>query len=262
MHSSQLTYLKLLDEAHFIKKEIDINDVLFFLQYLKKLEFGLNFFSGYTFFVIDYIRRRHILMKGPVKQILGFHPRDFLEGGLDFGVSIFHKDDLSIFSEKCMTNVMELFRQTPHEEHSQHVFEMNYRWAKKDGGFINVLQKGSYITDESSGLPVYSFGVASDISNYKKDHNIIQSIYKRDNDIASNTYRNIATYYYYPEPDEALLTARETEILSWMADGLSSKMIADKFKLSHNTIMNHRKNILRKTNTKNVAELIRYAITN
>jgi DNA-binding NarL/FixJ family response regulator len=38
-----------------------------------------------------------------------------------------------------------------------------------------------------------------------------------------------------------------------MADGLSSKMIAFKLRISENTIANHRDNMTRKTNTKNVA---------
>jgi len=47
-----------------------------------------------------------------------------------------------------------------------------------------------------------------------------------------------------------------------MADGLSSKQIAGKLRISQNTVMNHRKNIMKKTNTKNAAELIKHAIIN
>ncbi|QEC74380.1 helix-turn-helix transcriptional regulator [Arachidicoccus ginsenosidivorans] len=44
-----------------------------------------------------------------------------------------------------------------------------------------------------------------------------------------------------------------------MADGLSSKQIAGNLHISENTIANHRKNMLRKTSTGNVAQLIAYA---
>ncbi|MBC7508933.1 MAG: response regulator transcription factor [Ferruginibacter sp.] len=45
-----------------------------------------------------------------------------------------------------------------------------------------------------------------------------------------------------------------------MADGFSSKQVAAKLKISENTVSNHRQNMLRKTNTKNVAELVAFCI--
>jgi DNA-binding CsgD family transcriptional regulator len=45
-----------------------------------------------------------------------------------------------------------------------------------------------------------------------------------------------------------------------MSQGLSSKQTAEK-RLSESTLVNHRKKMLKKTNTKNVAELIHYAIS-
>lgn len=91
---------------------------------------------------------------------------------------------------------------------------------------------------------------------------MIFSIDKKKNEDSRFDYDNILTHNYYPDPEESRLTGREREILGRLADGLSSKQIAGKLHLSENTIVNHRKNILRKTNTKNVAELIRYAINN
>jgi len=73
------------------------------------------------------------------------------------------------------------------------------------------------------------------------------------------TYTNLLTNFYYPDPG-IKLTTREREILGRLADGLSRKQIAGKLFLSESTIANHRKNILKKTNTRNVAELISHAI--
>ena len=52
---------------------------------------------------------------------------------------------------------------------------------------------------------------------------------------------------------------KEFEVLRWMADGLSSKQIADKMRLSIHTINNHRKNMLAKTNATNAIDLINHA---
>lgn len=47
---------------------------------------------------------------------------------------------------------------------------------------------------------------------------------------------------------KALITFREQEILSLMAQGLSSKSIAQQLGVSFHTVQTHRKNILRKLN--------------
>lgn len=52
---------------------------------------------------------------------------------------------------------------------------------------------------------------------------------------------------------------RETEIVSLLADGLSTQEVADKLFLSYYTVETHRKNLLNKLNLRNTAELIKYA---
>jgi DNA-binding CsgD family transcriptional regulator len=58
------------------------------------------------------------------------------------------------------------------------------------------------------------------------------------------------------KPLTQVLTRREKEILNYIAQGLCSKQIADRLTLSVNTVANHRKNMLYKTQTKSSAELI------
>jgi DNA-binding NarL/FixJ family response regulator len=55
------------------------------------------------------------------------------------------------------------------------------------------------------------------------------------------------------------LTRREVEIIRFISHGLSTKEIADKLFLSEFTISTHRKNILRKLDTKNIAGLVHFA---
>jgi DNA-binding NarL/FixJ family response regulator len=55
------------------------------------------------------------------------------------------------------------------------------------------------------------------------------------------------------------LTSREQEIMVLLAEGLSSKEIAEKLFISPKTVENHRSNILRKLNLHSTIELIRYA---
>lgn len=59
--------------------------------------------------------------------------------------------------------------------------------------------------------------------------------------------------------NEKHLTAREIEIIGYIADGLTNHEIADKLFLSTVTVDTHRKNMLAKLHLKNTASLIKYA---
>ena len=58
------------------------------------------------------------------------------------------------------------------------------------------------------------------------------------------------------------LTPRETNILQLIADGYSTREIAEKLFVSINTIESHRKNMLLKTGLRNVAHLVKWAYEN
>jgi DNA-binding NarL/FixJ family response regulator len=60
--------------------------------------------------------------------------------------------------------------------------------------------------------------------------------------------------------DRPSLTARETEVLRYVAKGLSAKQIAEKLSLSHRTVENHVQATFRKLQVANRVELTRYAI--
>jgi DNA-binding NarL/FixJ family response regulator len=61
------------------------------------------------------------------------------------------------------------------------------------------------------------------------------------------------------EPDP--LTTREKTIVKLLVEGKTTKEIADLLYISIFTVRRHRENILRKLNLKNLADLIRYALS-
>ena len=56
------------------------------------------------------------------------------------------------------------------------------------------------------------------------------------------------------------LTTREKEVVKLIAEGKSSKEIADLLSISARTVDNHRANIMEKLNLKKAADLVKYAI--
>lgn len=57
-----------------------------------------------------------------------------------------------------------------------------------------------------------------------------------------------------------LISPREKEVVTLIAEGMTTKEIAEKLFLSKHTIESHRQNILLKLDIKNSAELVKYAI--
>ena len=64
-----------------------------------------------------------------------------------------------------------------------------------------------------------------------------------------------------PAEKQGALSKRETEVLQLIAEGLTNAEIADKLFTSKRTIETHRQSIIGKTQTKNTASLIRFAVS-
>ena len=58
------------------------------------------------------------------------------------------------------------------------------------------------------------------------------------------------------------LTAREREVLQLVAEGRSTKEVAEVLHISAKTAENHRTNLMRKLKVKSATELVRYALRN
>ncbi|MBC7893623.1 MAG: response regulator transcription factor [Sphingobacteriaceae bacterium] len=63
-----------------------------------------------------------------------------------------------------------------------------------------------------------------------------------------------------PESGLGKLSRKERQVLNFIAEGLSSREIADRLGLSIRTVSNHRANMLRKAKVKNTVELVRLAL--
>ena len=64
------------------------------------------------------------------------------------------------------------------------------------------------------------------------------------------------------EPDQIdILTSREREVLTLLAEGKKNREIAEALFISVNTVRRHRYNIMEKLNLDNLADLLKYAIS-
>ncbi len=114
-------------------------------------------------------------------------------------------------------------------------------------------------------------GASGYILKNKGEKEILEAIYKVH---GGETYFSTELFFTISKnsPEEAikntnahpitLLTKREINILSMIAQGLSNNEIGKKIFISKRTVDTHRYNIMKKLNILNIAGLIKYAIKN
>lgn len=121
--------------------------------------------------------------------------------------------------------------------------EEDYYYKMVDAGARGFLLKDSDINEVKEAILTVRKG--GSYFSQELLHHVIQKIKLREN-----------------ENKSANLSKREKEILLKICEGLSNQEIAESLFISKRTVDKHRANLLGKTNSKNTASLILFAIKN
>jgi DNA-binding NarL/FixJ family response regulator len=121
--------------------------------------------------------------------------------------------------------------------------EEEYYYKMVDAGVKGFLLKDSDISEVKEALITVMKG--GSYFSQELLYHVIQKIKHREH-----------------ESKTANLSKREKEILAKICEGLSNQEIADTLFISKRTVDKHRANLLGKTNSKNTASLILFAIRN
>ena len=136
---------------------------------------------------------------------------------------------------------------------------------KKEKPFIKVIVV-SMLCDASIVNKMLKAGADAFINKDTGKSELLKAIDKVMNnekyispEISNNLFIHLNDRNVNTSENEKHLTAREIEIVGYIANGLTNHEIADKLFLSIVTIDTHRKNMLSKLHLKNTASLIKYA---
>jgi DNA-binding CsgD family transcriptional regulator len=168
-----------------------------------------------------------------------------------------NSDDEKVLLQKIFPAIELLCRESRFEKEKL-TFSFNFRVFSKSGAERILIQTISFINNFSKETPLHFVGMFTDVTHFKNDNKIIFVAEKNVDD--HNVCELITRDVFSPDQNTMHLTKREIEVLKCINEGHSSKQIADKLFASLNTINNHRKNILKKTHTKNTSELISFAL--
>jgi len=141
-------------------------------------------------------------------------------------------------------------------------YKVLYTYVLKDykGKRKVMLQQATPLSQDSKGRFIHVFSIHTDIS-----HLTNQSVEEVSflNITGGKSYPNVSTKNGKFDPKNQneqtqvdLLSQRELEITKLLAEGWNADEIAEKLFISAHTVRTHRKNILRKTNSKNTIQLV------
>jgi len=251
-------YLELMSDYSGIKMQEESTQIIDRFRSSQSIP---SHFAPVTF-LLDFTTGKYIYMDESCLNLTGYEAGYYYQTGLNEFLKTWHPIDYSIINEKVFPNNLNFLQSLEKEKYAITIFSHNYRALNAKGEYVTVLQRFSYVPSNIKGTPAGMIGIAIDITHFKNDlsviHTIEESIVHNAGWLNDLLYKKI--YPIQEIHQLGLISKREIEILHHIAAGLSSKQIADKLNISINTINNHRKNMLLKTNCKSSAELINYSV--
>jgi DNA-binding CsgD family transcriptional regulator len=213
----------------------------------------------YCWIISDMTTARFLDVGGMVEQVMGAKRERLLEKveALD---EVAHPED----SVRCAAFSMQMLfikKQLPPERRKHLHTTLYCRMKNKPGGYGWVMYKLVEEVFDKAGNMLYGMTVISDISHLKKDGEAMMTLFDAFNEQSQLFY--CLDTASLPVPGlSAHLTAREREILQYIARGKTSKEIACELNISIKTVDNHRQNLLHKTQTTSSGSLVMYAVQN
>ena len=182
-------------------------------------------------------------------------------GGIDKVIKCSNEGELYNLLEKDTYDLVVVDPHSPQNFKIQTIFDIRERFPDQKLLIISA------ISDNSEVLQVLEQGTQGYLT-YECDENEIThaifAIAKGEKFFCNKVLEIILNKHLYETEEDACaptsLTARENEVTSMIAQGMTNKQIAQELFLSPHTVHSHRKNIMKKLGIKSTSELTVYAI--
>jgi len=210
-----------------------------------------------------------------IESICGWTAEEFTLGGWAFSFILMHPlDRINVLTQ--LNQEMALRNENKYV-YDQQPIKVRFRFKSKSGDWVWFNDKLTVLERDANGDIIYMIGIIK-IFKPSLDEDYDASIKKLEENIIirdGKTYVNLETLLEIQKKSMQLnrensteivqsfnLTNRELEILSHIVDGLSSEEIGDKIHIAKNTVNMHRKQIMKKLEAKNLAQLVRKSLEN
>lgn len=203
---------------------------------------------GQSLYLMNFQTQQITFQKG-IREMLGYSEEEF-----DFNLtcSYFHPDDQETLNRLIKATLAFASENFVEKEVS---FVLTYRIRKKNGSYIKVMRQSNTFECDEEGKIISNLSVLTDI-DFLKTGNKVEWRFDAPG-LDQQKFRE-----YIAKEFSGFFTKRESEIARWLRKGLSSTEIGNKIYLSKHTVDTHRRNMLKKSKSKNTVELINFCEVN
>lgn len=212
------------DLIHILKSfKIDISE-----SHLNELYDYYKLAKDYCSFLFDIESEKCCYLSPSIRNILGYTHQKFIDQGFLFLKTIIHTQDFCYLLTEIIT-LVKITDSINDISWNVNTISLPFRVKHRNGQWLKLIVHLTCIKKKSN------FGINILIGFIEKD-SVIQD---------KSSFNNFA------------ITKREKEVLKYLAAGDSAKTIASELFISENTVITHRKHLIRKLKVKNSAELIK-----
>jgi PAS domain S-box-containing protein len=203
--------------------------------------------------ILDIRTQTFVLVSNNLENLLGYKASTFRKNGLAFLNDLMHPDEKKVIWRRT-TELWHSLQTLPVSQRQGYRFNRKYRLRRANGSYVCFLEQNSVLQTDFYGNVTHLFSVLSDVTDLLKTESAGSSV-----PVAAKLNGNSASSFQAPAPK---LSKREKQIVRLVAEGYSSKIIADQLFISHHTVNTHRRNIIEKTHSRNTSGLVQFAFNN
>lgn len=211
---------------------------------------GSNTLPGQYCYLLNVATQQFDYTDPGITTVLDINPVDF---NMQTLYSMIHPDDQEGMKWKEKSACDFLFRRISAAERARYKISYVFRVITSAGTEKKILHQAELLSDER-GTCSHLLCTHTDISHLEIERYDHISFIGKDgvSAICAQETNPSGRLQKIQTPD---ISVREREILQQLALGLSSKQVAGHLNISLHTVDTHRRNLLRKTGTKNTLEL-------
>ncbi|GAB3659291.1 hypothetical protein GCM10028791_32680 [Echinicola sediminis] len=209
----------------------------------------------FYYYILDFYDFSITHISPEFQKIHGISPENIRT--IDDVLALTHPDDMD-FVAKAEETAIAFVSQLGVEKFTQYKVSYNFRYTTSSGNYELFNHQALILTIDEKGNFIKSINIHTNINHLTKRNNHKISFIGL---AGLPSFLNIDVYPKEEKYNEKALrhnnfSKREIEIMKMIADGIETKIIADKLFISLETVKSHRKNMLRKTGCTNSTELV------